>query len=66
MTQLLPSQFKDPDLRGAAAALKRAGQRALALSLQSGTPCWVMIDGKMVDLTKQHGISSGQSHHVER
>ncbi|MEQ1591026.1 MAG: hypothetical protein ABL892_01415 [Thiobacillaceae bacterium] len=46
MSSASPTQFKDQDLRGAAAALQRAARQALALSLQSGTPCWVMQDGK--------------------
>jgi len=44
----------DPDMIGSAAALRRAGQRALQLGLETGTPVWVMKDGKIVDLTKQH------------
>lgn len=56
MTVSFNARFKDPDLRGAAVALKRAARQALALSLQSGTPCWVMVDGKMVDLAKQDRI----------
>jgi len=59
-------QFKDADMRGATAALQRAAQQALALALQSGTPCLVMMDGKIVDLTKQRGIGVGLAPRVGR
>jgi len=48
-----PQTSKDPDMIGSAAALRRAAKRALQLGLDTGTPVWVMKDGKIVDLTKQ-------------
>lgn len=42
-----------PDLIGADAALRRAARRALNLALQSRTPCWILRDGKMVDLAAE-------------
>ena len=44
------SQPKDADLRGALPALKRAARRALELARQTGTPCWVLRNGRMVDI----------------
>lgn len=44
---------KDADLRGALPALKRAARRALELARQTGTPCWVLRDGRMVDIAKE-------------
>ena len=44
---------KDRDLRGALPALKRASQRALELARRTGTPCWVLRDGRMVDIAKE-------------
>lgn len=41
-----------PDLSGSLAALRRAAKAALELGLRTGTPVWVIQDGKMVDLTK--------------
>lgn len=41
---------KDPDLIGADKAIKRAAKNALALARKTKTPCWVMEDGKMVDI----------------
>lgn len=35
------------------AALKRAGKSALALALQTGTPCYVMEGNKIVDIAKR-------------
>jgi hypothetical protein len=40
----------DPDLAGALPALKRAAANALRLSIQTNTPFYVFIDGKVVDL----------------
>lgn len=42
----------DPDIRAAMPALRRAAKRALQLGLQTGTPVYVMKEGKIVDLTK--------------
>lgn len=42
-----------PEARDALQALRRAAKRALELGLQTGTPVWVMKNGKLVDLTKE-------------
>lgn len=44
---------RHPDLIGADAALRRASRRALDLALRTGTACWVMRDGRMVDLAAE-------------
>jgi hypothetical protein len=44
---------RHPDLIGADAALERAARRALDLALQTGTPCWVLRDGRMVDIAAE-------------
>ena len=41
------------DLIGADAALERAAQRALELALLTGTPCWVLREGKIVDIAAE-------------
>ncbi|MGZ8217147.1 hypothetical protein [Methylomagnum sp.] len=41
----------DPDSAGIEAALHRAAEQALKLARQTGTPCYVMRDGKIVDIT---------------
>ncbi len=43
---------KDPDIINSMAALKRAARRALKIGIETGTPVWVIKDGKMVDLTR--------------
>ena len=43
---------KDPDIINSMAALKRAARRALREGLETGTPVWVIKDGRMVDLTR--------------
>lgn len=50
---------KDPDIIGSYAALQRAAKRALQIGLETGTPVYVLIDGKIVDLTKQHRRKAG-------
>lgn len=45
---------KDPDIVGSDAALRRAAKRALQIGLETGTPVYVLEDGKIVDLTKRH------------
>ncbi|NNM85376.1 MAG: hypothetical protein HKL96_06455 [Phycisphaerales bacterium] len=40
----------DSDLRGALLALRRAARDALRLAIQTGTPCYVMRHGKIVNL----------------
>ena len=49
-------QPKDRDIAGSKAALKRAAKQALALARRTGTPCWVMRDGKLVDLAKRRRV----------
>ncbi len=43
---------KDPDILGSMAALRRAAKRALREGLETGTPVWVIKNGRMVDLTR--------------
>jgi len=50
-------QPKDPDIAGSRAALTRAAKRALALARRTGTPCWVMRAGKLVDLAKRRRVA---------
>ena len=44
---------RDPDIIASEKALRRAARRALQIGLQTGTPVYVIIKGKIVDLTKQ-------------
>lgn len=46
-----------PDLIGADAALERAAKRALELALQTGTSCWVLRDGKIVDIAAEARVT---------
>ena len=41
---------KDKDLRGSQAALERAARSALATARSTGTPCYVLKHGKVVDI----------------
>jgi len=43
---------KDLDILNSMAALRRAARRALREGLETGTPVWVIKDGRMVDLTR--------------
>jgi hypothetical protein len=48
-----PAGSKDLDLAGIDAALRRAAKRALQIGLETGTPVYVLEDGKIVDLTRR-------------
>lgn len=41
---------KDPDFLGAIEALKRSAASALKLARKTHTPCYVLKDGKIVDI----------------
>ena len=41
---------RDPDLLNAGVALQRAARKALEIALQAGTPCYVWLDGKVVNM----------------
>ncbi len=45
---------KDPDIIASEKALRRAAKRALEIGLQTGTPVYVIKDGKIIDLTKEY------------
>ena len=51
---------EDPDIAGSDAALRRAAKRALQIGLETGTPVWVLINGKIVDLTKRYRKTAKQ------
>ena len=40
---------RDVDMRNATVALERAARHARELAQRTGTPCWIMRDGKIVD-----------------
>jgi hypothetical protein len=44
---------KDPDILASMKALRRAAKRALELGRQTGTPVYVLKQGKIVDIAKQ-------------
>lgn len=45
---------KDPSIKGEMAALRRSAKRALQIGLETGTPVYVLKEGRIVDLTKGH------------
>jgi len=46
-----PERAQEPfEIAGMTAALRRAAKRALELGRKTGTPVWVMQDGKLVNL----------------
>ncbi len=47
----------DPDLRGALPALRRAADAALQLALETGTPCYILRGGKIVDIAAERRAS---------
>lgn len=54
-TKPLPT---DPDLLGSMQAIKRAAQRAREIAEATNTPCYVMQDGKIVDISQRTGIKA--------
>lgn len=44
---------RDSDLQGVEKALKRSAANALKLARATNTPCYVMKDGKLIDLAKE-------------
>lgn len=48
----LLNKIRDPDLRGSLPAMRRAARAARKLSIELGTPFYVMKDGKIVDLNR--------------
>lgn len=48
--KLLPT---DPDLAGVDMALRRAAKYALKLARQTKTPCYVVKDGKIVNIAER-------------
>jgi hypothetical protein len=47
------TRAKFPDTNATLKALRRAGRRARELAAKTGTPVYVIQDGRIVDLTKQ-------------
>ena len=43
----------DPDLLGSMQAIQRAAQRARELAEATNTPCYVMQNGKIVDVARK-------------
>ncbi len=41
---------RDRDLRHVGDALRRAARKAQELALQTGTPCYVWLDGRVVNI----------------
>ena len=48
-TQTESREPRDPDMRGATVALERSARHARELAERTGTPCWIMRDGRIVD-----------------
>jgi hypothetical protein len=46
---------KDPDILASAKALRRAAKRALELGRQTGTPVYILKQGKIVDIAGKEG-----------
>ena len=45
-----PASTRDPDLLKVGDALRRAGLKARTLALQTGTPCYVWREGRVVNI----------------
>jgi hypothetical protein len=47
-------QSRNPETIGALAALRRAAKSAKQLAIQTGTPFWVVRNGKIVNLNPRN------------
>ena len=56
----------DRDMEGVDAALRRAARRARELGEQTGTPVYVLRDGKIVDLTAENRLKKAQESGQKR
>jgi hypothetical protein len=45
-----PVPLRDPDLLKVGDALRRAAAKALEIALQTGTPCYIWQDGRMINI----------------
>ena len=54
MKILKTTQPTDPDQVGSLAAIKRAALRARELARQMNTPCYVMRNGQIVDVSAEN------------
>jgi hypothetical protein len=52
---------RDKMAQDALKALRRAAKRALELARRTGTPCYVMENGRIVDIAKR-GLSTRKKH----
>ena len=57
---------EDPDIIGSYAALRRAAKRALEIGLETGTPAYVLENGKIVDLTKRYRRKAKKTRNLNR
>ena len=48
---------KDPDLLGSVQAMKRSASNALKLARKTHTPCYVVKDGKIVNVAERQKTS---------
>ena len=55
------SEFRDLDLLNVGIALRRAALKARELSRQTGTPCYVWRDGRVVDINTSDRIAPDAS-----
>ena len=55
---------KDKDLLGSQAALKRAARRALDTARRTGTPCYMMLRGQLVDIARDGRFTRMCKHKV--
>jgi hypothetical protein len=51
---------KDPVIRGSLPAMRRAARAARALALKTGTPLYVLVDGRVVNLNPRGRLKKAQ------
>jgi hypothetical protein len=60
------SGTRDQDIEGSLPAMLRAARRAMRLAQETGTPFWVMRNGKIVNLNPSAKPAAGRNRRKER
>jgi hypothetical protein len=59
--KILSSRYPTrPDQLGALAALERAARRAREIARQTHTPCYIVRDGRVVDVSREEPSPNGE------
>jgi hypothetical protein len=61
MNRKIIMRSTDPDIRGSLPAMRRAARAARKLAQETGTPFYVMKNGRIIDLNPRPGKSRAKT-----